>query len=181
MNNFTSGSFPTYYDAASYYDSDFTMTLNGAALSKYSLDLVALVDNGVLNIYCHNDWCKVYHLSNGQSDPFDIVWESGELSEGDVILHGSRYYHIAQVSGNNATYDESSAAYTYSLCAVYNGKIITTQKDYFGSEGMSFYIEPGSEPIFFLDKDLTTPLTPQEGQTEVVYKNSFTLFVPFSK
>lgn len=181
MNNFTSGSFPAYYDAASYYDSDFTMTLNGAALSKYSLDLVALTDNGVLNIYCHNDWCKVYHLSNGQSDPFDIVWESGELSEGDVILHGSRYYHIAQVSGNNATYDESSAAYTYSLCAVYNGKIITTQKDYFGSEGMSFYIEPGSEPIFFLDKDLTTPLTPQEGQTEVVYKNSFTLFVPFSK
>ena len=181
MNNYTSGSFPIYYDTASYYDSDFTMTLNGAALSKYSLDLVALVDNGVLNIYCYNDWCKVYHVSNGQSDPFDIVWESGGLSEGDVILHGSRYYHIAQVSGNNATYDESSVAYTYSLCAVYNGKIITTQKDYFGSEGMSFYIEPGSEPFYFLDKDLTTPLTPQEGQTEVVYKNSFTLFVPFSK
>ena len=181
MNNLTSGSFPAYYGTASYYDSDFTMTLNGAALSKYSLDLVALVDNGVLNIYCHNDWCKVYHLSNGQSDPFDIVRESGGLSEGDVVLHGSRYYHIAHVSGNNATYDSSSVAYTYTLCEVYNGKIITTQKDYFGSEGMSFYVEPGAEPYYFLDKDLTTPLMPQEGQTVVVYKNSFTLHTPFSK
>ncbi|MBO5528900.1 MAG: hypothetical protein J6A47_06245 [Bacilli bacterium] len=182
MNNYSSYSFPSYYDGSSYFDAEFTMTLNGKELGRYSQDLVALVDNSVLNIYCENDWCKVYHINNGQGGAqFDIVWEDGGLYEGAVILHGSRYYHIAQVGENTATYDESYAAYTYSLCSVYNGKVITTQKDYFGSEGYSFYINPDSEPIFFLDKDLTTPLTPAEGASEAVFKTSFTLYTRFSR
>lgn len=183
MNNYSSNSFPTYYSDASYFDSEFTMSLNGAELKGYSQDLLAFVDNAVLNIYCENDWCKVYHIGQGQ-EGFDIVWEDGGLNEGDVVLHGSRFYTISAVNGSNADYNETTTAYTYSLCSVYNGKVITTQKDYFavsGGQGMSFMIDPDAEPYFFLDVGLENPLMPKEGQSEVMFTNSFTLYVPFTR
>ena len=184
MSNYSSNSFPSYYADAYYFDENFTMTLNGAALGAYSQDLVALTDNSVLNIYCNNDWCKVYHLSGGQSEEsFDIIWETGDLVEGDVVLHGSRYYTISSVNGSNAGYNKTQTAYTYSLCSVYNGKVITTQKDYFAvndGQGMSFMIDPNGEPVFFLDAELKNPLTPEEGKSEVMFTNSFTLYTRFS-
>ena len=182
LNNYSSYSFPVYYDGSSYFDSNYTMTLDGKALGSYTQDLIALTENGVLNIYCENDWCNVYHIKNGTGEvQFDALWE-GSLSEGDVILHSSRYYTISSISGDVATYDSSEAAYAFSECSVYNGKVITTQKEYFpASLGWSIYIEPGSTPTYFLDPKLTQPLTPAEGQNEVVFKNPFTLYKQFTK
>lgn len=182
LSNYNSNSFPAYYAHASYYDNDFTMTLNGDTLGNYSQELIALTENGVLNIYCANDWCKVYHIV-GASE-FDIVWESGSLQENDVVFYNSRYYHISSVSEDSATYDSTQVVYTYNLCSVFNGKIITTEKQYFtveNDQGMSFIINPDAEPEFFLDAELTTPLVPEQGKSVVEFKNSFTLYKRFSK
>lgn len=184
MNNYSSYSFPAYYSSASYFDANFTMTLNGNPLSQYSSDLIALTDNAVLNIYCTNDWCKVYHLTTSTGGEFDIVWESGSLCEGDVVLHGSRYYHISQVFENTATIDSSTTAYTYTLHSVYNGKIITTEKSYFSvidGYGYSFILDPSQQPNFFLDIGLTSPLMPKEGESEVMFTSSFTLYTRFTR
>ena len=88
------------------------------------------------------------------------------------------------MNGSNVYYDKTETAYTYSLCKVYNGKVITTDKDYFSvidGVGMSFMVNPNQEPVFFLDIELTTPLMPEEGQNEVMFTNSFTLYTAFTR
>ncbi len=183
LNNYSSYSFPVYYDEASYFDANFTMTLDGRELGRYTQDLIALTENGVLNIRCENDWCNVYHIKNGTGEvQFDVLWEGDSLGEGDVVLHNSHYYHISSVSGGEATYDSSETAYTFNECRVFNAKVITTQKEYFpASLGWTVSIGPSDTPTYFLDPELTKPLMPEEGQSEVVFKNSFTLYMPFTK
>ena len=183
MNNYSSNSFPVYYSNASYYDSNFTMTLNGAALGNYTQDLIAFRENATLNINCVNDWCKVYHVNNSDGG-FDFLWE-GTLSEGDTFLHGARYYHVTNVEGETVTYDKTSVAYTYTLHSVFNGKIITTEKDYFALDseghGMSFYFSsPDDDFGLFYDIDLTNPIKPAEGEQELYFNNSYTLYQAFS-
>jgi len=182
LNNYSSNSFPAYYSTASYYDSNFTMTLNDEALASYSSDLVAFTDNAVLNIYCNNDWCNIYHFGSGDSK-IEFLWE-GFLGEGDTVLVNSKYYRVSSVNGSSANYDDVDTAYTYTLHSVLNGKIITTQKDYFpiiDGQGMSFIITDTDNPMLFLDKELTTPLMPEEGKNEVVFNHSFTLYQPFTR
>ena len=181
MNNIASNSFPVYYSSASYYDSGFTMTFNGNALAPYSSDLIALTENAVLNIYCNNDWCKVYHLTGAGGETFDVLWE-GSLSEGDTIFHGSKYYHVAGVKGTTVTVDSTSTAYIYTQYYVYNGKVIITEKTDFpviDGYGYSFILDPSQDPYFFLDRELTKPLLPKEGENEVVFDHSFTLYARY--
>ena len=183
MNNIASNSFPTYYSDSSYYDSNYTMTLNDVALSPYSSDLIAFTENGVLNIYCNNDWCNVYHITTGSGDEFDILWE-GSLGAEDVFLHGNKYYTVKEVKGKSVTIESTSTAYYFTLCYVYNGKVIVTEKNDFPISygvGYTIYIDPSQDPNFFLDRELTQPLMPEEGENEVVFNHSFTLYTRFAK
>ena len=67
---------------------------------------------------------------------------------------------------------------------MYNGKVIVTEKNDFPISygvGYTIMIDPSQDPNYFLDKELTTPLMPKEGENEVVYNHSFTLYTPFVK
>ena len=175
MDNYASYSFPVYWNTAYFYDSNPALILNGETIDSNSY--VALLDNSTLEVYCTNQECHVYTITNG-SDENAVKWVSYDGLYEDLELSIGKYtYHISSVAGSTAYYDRRTTQDTFTTHYVYQGKIIITELSYFGPDWPYSII--GGEGYYFTDATLTTPL--DFGDTgEVSFDHSFTLYVAFN-